>query len=424
MMDRFFSLPYGETHCQVRVPEANLAWVAGPQDAAPVVDLKQTVLDALRSPIGSPDLAELVRRHGKKTVILVDDGTRATPQRAVLPILLDELNRVGVPDEMITVLIGLGTHRPMRPEECLQRYGAETVRRVRVVNLPQKPEDFVDLGVTERGVPVQISRILMESELSITVGTIIPHMYAGWSGGAKMVQPAASSAVTTARTHLMAGPHVYDILGDVNNAVRREMEEVAARAGLKFILNFILNCSGEVVAAVAGDVIAAHRRGVEIARPIYTVSVDLPADIVIGSAHPADRDLWQGFKPVNNCGMLVRDGGTLIVLISAPEGISNEHTEMLDLGLKPAEEVLRMVAAGQVRDEVAAATHIAFYQTRRRIKVVLITTGITPEDGARIGLTATPHLEAALAEARAQLGPQAKIGIVTHGADICAKIGA
>ena len=94
----------------------------------------------------------------------------------------------------------------------------------------------MDLGVTPLGIPIQVSRRYLESDIRIAVGNIIPHMYAGWAGGAKMVQPGVTSAVTTGRTHLIAGPLVYETLGEVDNPVRKEMEEIAVRSGLKFIL--------------------------------------------------------------------------------------------------------------------------------------------------------------------------------------------
>ncbi len=421
-MERTIHLPYGHETRALRVPAANLSWVAAPQDAPATPDLGEAIRGALRAPIGSPALPELVRRHGTQTVILVDDGTRSTPQRRVLPVLLDELNAAGVPDGDITVIVALGTHRPMTAEERAARYGEEVVRRVRVENLSQREQDFEDLGVTPLGIPVQVSRRYLQSPLSIAVGTIIPHMYAGWAGGAKMIQPGVSSAKTTAYTHLLAAPRVYEILGQEDNPVRREMEEIAVRSGLKLILNFVLNRSGEVVAAVAGDVVAAHRAGVDLARPIYTVKVEEQADIVIAGSHPADRDLWQGFKPVNNCGMLVRDGGTLILLIPAPEGIAPDHPQLVELGLTPGEKVQEMALAGEIADGVAAATFIAMDRTRKRIRVVLATEGIAPADAARIGFSATPDLQGALAEALERHGPQARIGVVTHGADILGRI--
>ena len=422
-MYRDIEVPYGHRTRVLRVPAGNLAWVVGPKDVPQVANLPQAVRTAIRSPISAPTLPELVRRHGTDTVLLVDDGTRSTPQHLILPAVLDELNSAGVPDRDITTLIALGTHRQMNEAECVAHYGEAVMARTRVRNLSQDPADFVDLGVTPRGVPIFVSRRYLESDLSIAVGNIVPHMYAGWAGGAKMIQPGVSSPLTTARTHLMAGPYVYDILGQVDNPVRREMEEIAVKSGLKFIVNVVLNRNGGVVAVVAGDIVAAHRAGVEIASPIYTVELDERPDIVIASSHPADRDLWQGFKPVNNCGMMLKDGGTLILLIPAPEGIAPDHPYLVELGQVPVEDVSRMVECGAtdprtVVDGVAAATYLAWDQTRRRVNVTLVTDGITEQEGARIGLTATRDFDAALAEALVRHGDRARIGVVTHGADV------
>lgn len=421
-MYKEISVPYGHGTRTLRIPAANLAWVVGPNDAPPVPDLAQAVRDALRSPIGAPSLAELVARHGRRTVLLVDDGTRATPQSQILPVVLDELNAAGVADSEITVWIALGTHRPMSLDERVAHCGREVMERVSVQNLSQDPADFCDLGVTPRGVPIRVSRPYLESDLSIAVGNIMPHMYAGWGGGAKMVQPGMTDHRTTGKTHLMAGPHVYEILGEADNPVRREMEEIAVRSGLKFIVNVVLNRDGEVTAVVAGDVVAAHRAGVAIARPIYTVEVAGRADIVVGSSHPADRDLWQGFKPVNNCGMLARDGGTLILLIPAPEGIAPDHPTLLELGQTPVDRVLEQVAQGAIANEVAAATYLALDQTRRRVNITLVTEGIGEDEGARLGLTIATEFDVALAGALARHGDGARIGVVTHGADIIGRV--
>jgi nickel-dependent lactate racemase len=193
------------------------------------------------------------------------------------------------------------------------------------------------------------------------------------------------------------------------------------QSGLKFIVNVVLDASGSVAGVVAGDVIKAHRAGVDIARPIYTIELEEQADIVVASSHPADRDLWQGFKPVNNCGMLVKNGGTLILLIPAPEGIAPDHTQLVDFGTTPGDKVMAMVNAGEVEDEVAAATYLAFDQTRKRITVALVSDGIPNSEAHRIGITATTDFNKALAAALARHGNKARIGVVTQGADIMAQ---
>ena len=355
-------------------------------------------------------------------MLLVDDNTRSTPHQQILPTLLNELNAAGVPDDSITAIIALGTHRPMTEAECLEHYGEEVLSRIKVQNLSHDPADFTDLGTTPSGIPIFVSRQYVESDLSIAVGNIIPHMSAGWAGGAKMVQPGVSSPITTAETHLIAAPLVYESLGNVDNIVRREMEEIALRSGLKFILNVVLNTNRGVVAVVAGDVIAAHRAGVEIAKDIYTVKVPERADIVVASSHPADRDLWQGGKAMNNCGMLVRDGGTLVLLLPAPEGIARDHPTVAALGQTPAEVVLEMVRTGQISDPVGAASYLIIDKTRSRIHVVLVSHGITEAEASQIGLEATTDGTRALATALSRHGADASIGVVTMGAEIVGEV--
>lgn len=413
-------LPYGRDRRTIEIPEQNLAWIEGPHSAPAIPDPADAVRRAIRDPIGGPTLAELVTRHGKRTLLLVDDSTRLTPQRVILPILLDELNSVGVADSEISVMIALGTHRGMQHEEIAERVGEAVMHRVPVANLCHNPADFVDLGVSPLGIPVRISRRYYETPITIAVGSIAPHMYAGWSGGAKMVVPGVADAVTTGRIHLFAGPRVYEILGDVENELRREMEAIAAQTGLKFIVNVVLNADGEVARVVAGDMVKAHRAGVEFARPIVTVSPKEQPDIVVASSHPADRDLWQGFKPVNNCGMLVKDGGTLILLIPAPEGIARDHPLLAELGTTAPDEVMAMVTAGEIKDEAAAATYLAFERTRRRIHIVLVSDGISDREARKIGISATTDFQGALAAALAKYGDEARIGVITNGAEIMA----
>jgi len=415
------SLPYGHEKRTIEIPEENLAWIEGPRHADPIPDIPAAVRHAIRNPISSPTLAELVARHGKRTLLLIDDSTRCTPQKLILPILLDELNAAGVPDSEISGIVALGTHRWMSESEIAARVGDAVLRRIQVTNLSHDPNDFQDLGVTPLGIPIHISRRYLETPITIAVGNIIPHMYAGWGGGAKMVQPGVTNAVTTGRTHLIAGPRVYEILGNVENEVRREMEQIAVQSGLKFIVNVVLDASGEVAGVVSGDVVKAHRAGVEIARPIYTIDLAVKPDIVVASSYPADRDLWQGFKAVNNCGMLARDGGTLILLIPAPEGIVPDHPQLVELGTTPAEEVMGLVAQGKVRDEAAAATYLAFDRTRRRLNIALVTDGIPDSEARRIGIRATTNFNEALNVALARHGRSARIGVITAGADIMAR---
>ncbi|MBN2031040.1 nickel-dependent lactate racemase [bacterium] len=420
-MIKQIEIPYGNGKKILNVDEDFLIWIKDLNDASTLKNPEESIREALRKPIGTSPLSDLVRQHGKETIILADDSTRSTPQHLILPVLLDELNHAGVPDSAVTVLIALGTHRPMTEEECRVRFGEKVMSRVRVENLPQNPDDFVDFGSTPVGTPVQVSRKYVETPLSIAVGSIVPHMYAGWTGGAKMIQPGVSSAITTASTHLSGSSQIDTILGHAENPVRKEMEKMAIQTGLKFILNVVLNRHKQIVDVVAGDVVLAHRQGVKTAQSIYMMEYDEEPNILIASSHPADRDLWQGFKPLINYGREMKEGTTLILLVPAPEGITRDHPQFVEMGMTPAKKILEQVHNHRIADPVAAATYMAFDRVRRRIHIHLVTDGITAKEAGRVGMSATTDFDEAFAQALNRHGKNAKVGVIKHGEGILKK---
>jgi nickel-dependent lactate racemase len=412
-------LPFRNEELTVKVPRKNLAWVVSPRDIPGVSDPQAEVRRALKAPIGQETLPELVKKHGRRVVLLVDDMTRSTPQRLILPVLLDELNQAGVADRDITAIICLGTHRPMSEAEIAGRYGAEAVSRIRFINHDCRDEpNLVAVKNPNSATPILVNRLYYESDLSIAVGNIIPHMYAGWAGGAKMVQPGVCGEATTGETHYLAAENVHRILGNIDNPVRREIENVAALTGLKMIVNTVLNMNHEIVRVVAGDPTAAHRAGVEIGKEVYEIEIEDYCDLVIASASPADLDFWQSIKAMNNCGLAVRPGGTLILAAADPEGIAPDHPDLVRLGTCSAADAKAAFEAGIIRDKVGLATYLAMNLNRNRIKTTLISRGIAASAAAAIGLGWAPTLEQALNMALREYGDNCRIGVVTQGADI------
>ncbi len=415
---RTISIPFGNTELSFQLPAANIAWILEEEEGQPALDIPKAVLEAIEHPFGTAPLRQLLNRKPEGSIlILIDDNTRATPQHVILPVLLDAMNSYGVKPEQITIMVCLGTHRPLDEQELRLRVGDEVYRQYRCINLPQNDSDFTDLGTTKAGTPIQVSSFYMAHDFKIAIGNIIPHMYAGWAGGAKMIQPGVTSSLTTARTHLLAARYISTILGNVDNPIRLEMEEIARTTGLDFIINTVINNLSEVVGLVGGDVVQAHRRGVALAEPIFTRTIGKRVPIVIAGAKPAERDLWQGFKPLNNCGLAVEDNGVLILVINAPEGISPDHQELVDLGTRTTADVLAMLERKEIQDEVAAATYMAYRATKERMSVILVTTGISAVEADKIGAYAVTTIDEALALAM-ELTNGKTIGIIPYGADV------
>ena len=98
--------------------------------AAAIADEHGAVLAALRNPIGTAPLCELVK-PGERVAILVNDITRLTRTDLFLPLLIAELNAAGVPDRDLFIVFATGIHRRQTPEEHRRILGDEIARRIR-----------------------------------------------------------------------------------------------------------------------------------------------------------------------------------------------------------------------------------------------------------------------------------------------------
>ncbi|MBP2667737.1 MAG: larA 1, partial [Firmicutes bacterium] len=274
-------IPYGKDNLEFNVAAKNLIGVYSPKNIRGVADVSQEIVRSLGAPIGTKSLRELAR-GAKKVVLVADDNTRLTPTDKIIPILLNELNAAGIRDEQVTVIIALGTHRPMTDKEIMTKYGEEVVHRVSVKNHNfRDPDLMVDLGTTPNGTHIKVNREAYEADFKIGIGSIVPHYIPGFAGGAKIVQPGISAEQTTAETHLLSTCEPRSFLGIRDNPVRIELNSIAKAVGLHTIVNTVLNCHGEVVGAFFGDVVEAFNVGVELAREVYSVELPEVADIVV-----------------------------------------------------------------------------------------------------------------------------------------------
>jgi nickel-dependent lactate racemase len=337
----------------------------------------------------------------------------------MIPLLLDDLNRAGHRDEQVTVLIALGTHRPMTSAEIEARFGPAVLERVVVLNNPwQDPSQLVDLGRTANDTPILVSRLAVEADFVIGLGSIVPHHIPGYSGGAKIVQPGISGAVTTGATHYLSTRTRPSYLGLVENPIRAEMETIAGRVGLQAIFNTVLDSHGRLVQAVYGEPQRAFRAGVAVANRVYNVPMPGPADIVIANSHPCELEFWQAHKALYPADLVVKAGGTVIVTTPCPEGVSVSHSGMLAFtGLDP-EQIEAAIEDGTITDTVSGALALAWAKMRRRADIALVSDGITKEEAAALKFSPFPSLDEALAAALRRHGPAARVAVLTHAPDM------
>ena len=420
MKDIAVKLPFGSRFIEIEVPRRNLTSIVEPRQVQAVVDSTVEAERALRNPIGEERISNLIKKRSK-VVILSEDNTRPTPVKEILPAILKELNGCGVKDEDITAIMALGTHRPMTGKEMHKKLGEEIAERIEVVNHQcEDPESLDDLGKTSKGTPIFINKTALKADFIIGVGMICPHRVAGYGGGAKIVQPGISGKVTTGHTHWMSALYESEkIMGTEQNPVREEMNEIASKAKLSFIINAVLNREGRIVKAFAGDFIKAFKEGVRESREVWEVNVQEKADIVIADSHPADIDMWQAAKGIYASDLIIKPGGTIILITPCWEGVSKQHPQVLKFGYRPFNELKKLVERKEITDLVAAA-HMAHVGrvVREKAKCILVSEGIPESDALKLGFDYAKTPQEAINGALHDYGSKARVIVIKESSEL------
>ena len=276
---------------------------------------------ALLNPIGSKKLSELVKA-GEKVCIITSDITRPMPSKVCLPPLLDELNQSGVKDSDILIVLALGSHRNHTEEEMRYLVGDEVYDKIECVD--SNPDRCKRIGVTSKGTVVDIFDRVVDSDFIICMGNIEYHYFAGYSGGAKAIMPGVSTKEAIRQNHkMMVDPSAY--AGNLNSPVRLDIEEAGELLGIDFILNVVLDEHKQIIKAVAGHPVKAHRVGCAFLDELYSVGIKEKANIVVVSAggYPKDQNMYQAQKALDNAKHAVKDGGIIIWLASCKEGLGS-----------------------------------------------------------------------------------------------------
>ncbi len=285
--------------------------------AAPRLTI-EGVAERLRCPVGSEPLRELARGR-RKCCIIFDDMTRPTRQSQMLPAVLDELHGGGLSDDQMVFVMATGAHHGRLLSDFQKKLGGEAPERFLVFN-HNCYENTVDLGETSRGTPVHVNREVMSCDLKVSLGAMMPHFGYGFGGGSKMLLPGVSGIDSITHNHrIMEGTGPGRV---AENARRLDSEEAARMAGLDFVVNAFLNADADVAGLVCGDVVDAHREGVEFARGHYATELVRDADVVVGNGYPMANE---GYKAYHIMRDSVRMGGDMVFLLFTPEGCRVHH---------------------------------------------------------------------------------------------------
>jgi len=337
------TVEFGKAELEIIVPPQ--LEVLEMTEIPPLPDPQKAIDEALKHPIASPALQEIIKRKGRpphqiSVCIAVSDITRPIPYQGkggILLPLLRALETCNIKRENIMLLVATGMHRASTEEEKVQMFGDEVMGRY-----PIKDHDCEDqanlayVGRTSRGTQVFIDKDFYRADLRITTGLVETHFMAGFSGGRKAICPGLVDKQTIERFH---GPELLEHPLSANlvlegNPCHEEALEIAQAVGVAFTLNVTLNRDLKLTGIFAGDLVQAHLESCQKVREEVAILIDHPYDIVLTHAGYVGINHYQTAKAAVGALPAVKEGGTIIIAANNldPEPIGGpEYKRLLHL---------------------------------------------------------------------------------------------
>ena len=419
-----YNLAYGEKTITLHWPHNHAPQIVEGHVQTPCADIDGAVRQALTSPIGAAPLNRVVAA-GQKIVVVVSDVTRQWLRYDLfLPVLLDVLNEAGVADEDISLIVALGAHRAQSETEHTAIYGAQVVRRVKIIQSRVDEEDaYRYVGNTSRGTPVSLNKAVLSADRVILTGGVTYHSMAGFGGGRKAILPGIAAYETIQANHRLClhpipgrGLNPTCASGALDgNPMHQDMMEIARMANPDFLLNVLMTAEGEIAGFVAGHWETAWLAGCRQVERQFGIPVTRQTEAAIVSAggYPKDINFYQASKAIENACVAVKDGGVLIALMECRDiEEPSDFWQWFDLG-----SLEKMEAALRQGFTVPGFVALKLGYIAQKQRVIIVTRPENVSRFAKTGMKTASTLEEALKQCAAWLGKEDfELSIFPHAA--------
>jgi nickel-dependent lactate racemase len=413
-------LRYGREGLTISLPGRNVKHILRLRPGRPLPDVPAAIAAALRAPLDCAPLPELARGR-RNACVVIPDLTRPLPGPALLPPILAALEQAGLARQDILLLVATGLHREATAEDFTEMVGPEVAGAgYRLESHQARNRDsHTHVGVTSRGVPLWIDRRYLEADLRLLVSLVEPHLFAGYSGGRKLILPGLAAADSICQFHcpqLVEHPLVE--MGRVgDNPVDQEAWEAYDLAGgADFSVACTLDEDRRVTGLWAGETRAVQRAGMIESERAAKVVLDAPADLVVTSnaGHPLDVVFYQGLKALTVGGKICRPGGYVVVAQRNEQGLGTP--EFVDLMLS-VDDCHAWVRAALTCPGPHQVDGWGLHQIEQAVRDhhVLNYSGLDPALQRRLFVEPVESVEAGVEQALRALGRDATIAVIPEG---------
>ena len=371
-------LKYGKRHIELFLKEKNILKVLNSEEQEVLLKPENKLRDLLKNPIGSSPLRELIQQKGaQKILIIVNDITRPTPYKIISTTLLNELKEAGIKKNNIIFMVATGIHRDNYKEELSNIFGEDIISNYKFINHNADSPNLHYLGKLKSGNELWVNSLVSETDFIITTGVIVPHYFAGFSGGRKSILPGICGRKTIEVNHAQM-VHLNARAANLkNNPVHEEMQEAAEKVGVDFNINVVTDEKHNIVEIVAGELLKSWLKGVEVCKKTYLYSIKQKAEVVIVSTggYPKDINVYQAQKALDNAYQAVKPGGTIILLAECTEGYGEPIFEQWIKEAESPEDIIK-----RIKEKFVLGGHKAYGIARvvKEVEVILISS-LPPE---------------------------------------------
>ena len=217
-----------------------------------------------------------------KTIIAVPDFTREAHLKKILPALFKKLKKQRILNKDIEIIIATGLHLPPTKQEITANLGT-IAEKIKVSVHRYRKNSLAYFGRTKKGIPVYLNKKIKNAHSIITVGVVEPHLYAGYSGGTKVVAIGLAGEKTINATH---HPRFLDhpgtrICSIKQNPFRNFIHQVSGLLPIKYSINIINDKNGKLSRIFQGNAQSSFKKAVGHSQKIFEKKIKRTFDVVI-----------------------------------------------------------------------------------------------------------------------------------------------
>lgn len=314
---------YRDETTELRFPKTLVVDVLSPAGGTPMDDA--SIAAAIASPTDSKQLSDLAIGR-RSACLVVDDLARPTRASEVLAPVINELLAAGISDSKIEIVVATGSHGSLSPQEIAWKVGDDISKRFRVQSHNCR-SGVVPTGIQYGDRELQVNQTFMNADLRIAISSVLPHSFAGYSGGAKLILPGLADLPSISRSHKFVQLGLRGGADPNANGFRTEAEGIARQLGLEFVVCVVTGPARETTGVFSGDIVGAHRSACDSACRAFATPLTRTYDCAVLNAYPKDCDLVQAanafvaWKTAKH--PVVKKDGLVILTTACSQGIGH-----------------------------------------------------------------------------------------------------